>query len=554
MVFLQSLTSNVYARIGEKFIPFCLKSTRDKSLAKYILRGFTITSPQTQAAPVVRPKTFSRLFSTNQRAAISQKTPLITPVESVTRRNLMNENSIGLIRNKEQSNKFGVYSLQCLLLGWLAFLTGKNVNAEDSEEKKVLAKKLLIFLNTSDVAADPSGKAAQELGFDPVFFCNPIFQADTLAEIQSFKHHFLSEISPKSIRQLLTALEVKSIAGMTSTLNENCLEYSREVSPQFGGASVDPALTKINDKGNLYKLIPEYSPKTVVFTAKNFPYDSLKTTLEKNPLIIKPAMGYSSENVTILKNREDLDKFKASFTQSNDEFLAQTYIEGNLLLLEGYVENGKITFLGFAAENKLGNTETVFEFPVDDQVPDQHKNKAYETVTAIVERSGYENGYFHAQFIVNKDVLFVIDPNFGRIGGGGFGHILASAYGISPVQVYKHVIDIGLFKGKLLGESPYKAPPVKSLGIHYGLPEKATLKKIHLPPTLTDCYHTQIIGNGEKVCPVGVSNWAWLGILVGRSDEVLNQIDRIEIETDSGRVRPKFCDGKFKGISLGLKD
>ncbi len=135
-----------------------------------------------------------------------------------------------------------------------------------------------------------------------------------------------------------------------------------------------------------------------------------------------------------------------------DEWMVQAYISGELVSLEGFVRNGEAQILGCTGRRKILNTESWAGFPYEHRLAVTTKNQAYEKVFDLIKASEIQNAFFHIELMVNQNEAFVIDANLGRLGGGGIGEILSSAYNASPVDIFTEVLKITLFPEKEIGE------------------------------------------------------------------------------------------------------
>lgn len=222
-------------------------------------------------------------------------------------------------------------------------------------------------------------------------------------------------------------------------------------------------------------------------------------------------------------------------------WILQERIPGRLISLEGFVQGGNLQVLGFSRRTRIDLTEIANEFPADDWIDEAARARCRDAVTALVERSGYRNGYFHCEFITRGQEAHLIDGNIGRIGGGAFVEAVSLAYGIRPKDAIKHVALLPLYPD--LVASPFTRPHSElkqTLVVAYGLHQAAVLQSISLPAE-TKCSHTQFTANGKRILPIGTSDSSWIALIAGYRDDVLRELDQIVIHTSEGPMKPVYC-------------
>ena len=60
----------------------------------------------------------------------------------------------------------------------------------------------------------------------------------------------------------------------------------------------------------------------------------------KYPLVVKPAIGRGSENVHVVKSKEEFERIKRKFEEKNREYVVQSFIPGNLYVTFNFFSNG----------------------------------------------------------------------------------------------------------------------------------------------------------------------------------------------------------------------
>ena len=423
----------------------------------------------------------------------------------------------------------------------------------------------IIIIETSDVGAAYTAKAVQALGCLPIFICSlRNYQADTLEQITNYIWLESDTTSAKTIfatiQQHRNATNIlgkslRNVAGVISFL-ESRLSVAIQLAAVLGVSGIDPAVLVLADKGKVANLIPEYSPEFILFKRDVLPLAQLQNWLQKaQEIIIKPtystgALGLFKLDATEGSLTEDLLHNKMIIYSQDQwsilsgEWLAEPLIPGDLVSLEGYVCAGQVHFLGFSSRHKIKNTESLCEFPWDEQLDFSLCEQAKEAVQALIGRSHFNYGYFHVEFIFTQDRCALIDANMGRIGGGGIAQQIALAHHLSPEQVYAHVIATTLFRGQGIMENLYRERASTSVAaICYGIDQDAILDSVSLPLNHT-FLHTLILGPGAAVPAMGKNNWSWVGIAVGSSATLPLEVQKISMLTDQGAKKPYFKQGE----------
>ena len=337
----------------------------------------------------------------------------------------------------------------------------------------------------------------------------------------------------------------RDLAGVVTFLDSR-LDVCAALCRALTVNGVDQAIGVIKSKAVVNSLIPEYVPRSLHFDAREAPAADLRKMLReaRHGLIVKPAFaagakGYRevATEAQLLPAEQLVDKQLSPVLKPHD-LVVQEKIVGELVSLEGFVTKGIPCFLGATGRRKRGNSESVFIFPYDDRVDPCALTKAKEAVLALVERSGYENGFFHSEFILDGAEAWLIDANFGRPGGANLVEVFSVAYGIDPAALYALVLSVNLF-GHVPATIDWNRPLTPSLGIAYGLPQRGCLlgvEGLENPASR----HTMAQNLGCEVEAMGESNWAWVGLLAGTQADVLADVARLRLRTNFGLVAPAW--------------
>ncbi len=336
------------------------------------------------------------------------------------------------------------------------------------------------------------------------------------------------------------------VAGITS-LTDMRLPIARRLAEKFNVAGPDRAVLQLCDKQKVSSLIPEYTPPTIHFKLNEIPLDEIHRMIDKyGKVVIKPTRGSGALGTIKLEEKLKLSEIRPLLTHAGlenldaFEWLAQAYVTGTLYSLEGYCLEGKPTFLGLTRRSRIAMSEMANHFPSDnDRIIQKNAAMLYGGINALIERSMFKHGYFHCEFLVNEEAAYLIDANFGRIGGAGMIEQFAHSFEITPGEMAQHVIDVGLFSGKHLPFYSYKSNPRPSLCLCYGIKEDGRLSKVNLPTDLKS-FHTMVAKDHAFVTAIGTSDYSWIGMMSGDPETVIREINQITIETDKKEISPAF--------------
>lgn len=409
-------------------------------------------------------------------------------------------------------------------------------------------RRVIVFVESSCVGAGYSAAAAIELGYSPCFLTSPsVSQGDTRACIarQRFVECDTSNVDAM-YTALASALDLREVAFVTS-FTDTCLGVASRLTRRLSVRGLDEVVEQLKDKGLVYNWVPEYSPPSVIFSAHNIPEEAIRGLLRTSgTIMVKARMSAGGLGAFVLHSPDevaDLGRLMASSAipeyLAPDLWLAQAFVDGTLVSLEGYASKGRAVFLGFSGRKKVGMSESIIMFPWEAELSPLAMNHAKEAVTTLVKRSGFDSGYFHVEFMLKDDRAFIIDANMGRIGGGGLGEQLAIAHGITPEAVHRHVLALGLGDEVPDEVAPYEGAPQATSSVMYGIPVQATIHDVQLPESF-DGFHTRIIDYNQVVPPMGQNNWSWVGITSGVRGRIESETAKIQIQTDKGRFSATF--------------
>ncbi|WP_340614207.1 hypothetical protein [Xenorhabdus thailandensis] len=159
--------------------------------------------------------------------------------------------------------------------------------------------------------------------------------------------------------------------------------------------------------------------------------------------------------------------------------------------------------------------------------------KCKEITRTLISRSNYEYGFFHIEFIINKNNIKLIDANMGRPGGTNVMELIAFAYGIDPVKIFEHAISISILKKPVIKNQFFIETRCQDItGILYGQKETARLLRFELLNPKSS--HHLAVNMGTTVPGLGESNWSAIGTLTGKPEHVYEDLKKIKLFTDKG--------------------
>lgn len=412
--------------------------------------------------------------------------------------------------------------------------------------------KRLVFLESSDIGVRYSGQAARALGFEPLFLCDlRQYQADPRSQLAEFE---VLDIETSSIDRVLEALaRFRGDIAAVTTFADTRLRVASEVAEILRVVGVDRSVRSLKDKSAVQRLVPEFSPETVEFALRDLSqglaFESLQKLFRRAPsLIVKPVDAAGGLGLIHVQRVEDLPKLASHPVLAHvptkileGRWIAQAFIKGDLISVEGFVRAGVPRVLGISYRKKIGSTESASTFPADRALDPHARERALRGVNHLLERANFHNGYFHIEFIVDGPECVMIDANVGRIGGGAVAEQIALAYGRDPVDVFRHVLLTTLFPERSVDEV-YSCPATElreTYAILYGLEKGGSLRSVRLPRDLA-VRHTQVLGSGANVSPMGRDDWSWIGIISGRTLDSVRFANGIEIITDQGSFKPYY--------------
>jgi hypothetical protein len=408
-------------------------------------------------------------------------------------------------------------------------------------------KKLLIT-GIGCVALKYLVQALEPFGYQPVLLAR---RNSFPEQIQGYLDNLeIHDVGSTAIPQVIDYIRVHpnafdGIVAVTTLFDEQ-FTLVEALAEEFEWASPGPVLAWLSHKHSVLSLIPEYSPPSLSFKSRELRSVNLRQVDNWGPrLVLKPACSSGGLGLLHLPISGTLKADLAAHLHPSGygcdtEWVLQQEMRGRLLSFEGFVEAGWVRRLGISSRSRIGFTEVASKYPADDHLSQAIIARGWDCVEALVSRAHYQFGYFHCEFIQTATSVYLVDANMGRIGGATVLEQVALAHSINPRQLLAHVLLLPVLRANcpLSLCASARLAPQATLGIWYGLPEAATLEHLHLPDTRGQ--HTQFAVEGSQVPKVGTSDYAWVGLLCGREEDVLSDIHGITVRTDKGTLAPAF--------------
>jgi hypothetical protein len=404
----------------------------------------------------------------------------------------------------------------------------------------------LLIIESACVGAAYTGEAARNLGYHPVFLTDPAAtQGETREQVERYTSLRCDTSSVEAMVLAVERAELGDIAAVIS-LCDTSIPISVDLAQAIGARSINPIVRQLKNKAAVHDLIPDFSPPSLQFQSSAIPHAELGKLLDRfGRIIIKPcnaagglgAFPIIADELDTVEQRINDCPLPAHLNPK--AWLAQAFIEGPLISLEGFVANGQPFFFGFSGRRKIGMTESVVIFPFDDELSKVTQEASKQAATALFQRSGYRDGYFHIELMLKGDIPYVTDANIGRVGGGGLSQQFAISFGVEPTDIYRHILALSLEGDNQLGAGFQSRRNGTTWSVMYGVPVDAKLAEVRLPSDFSS-HHTRILDYGTSVTPMGTDNYSWIGIATGNVGTIERDVNAIEIATSSGVFHPVF--------------
>lgn len=412
--------------------------------------------------------------------------------------------------------------------------------------------KAILLLGTSSSGAIFAEEALALLDLRPIYLLDEAaYSGEPLSAIKECEHYSTNVFDIRDIQRVIEKNELDKKAIAITTLLDELLPNALEIAEMYNLKGPDASLKKLSKKSFLYKLIPEYSPPSLIFCPESISLNEINNFLEKTNThpgyLLKPEISSGGVGIHAFNTTPSASEILNLIIKQSDttplkqqSWILQPTLAGELISLEGYVQNGDCHFMGYSKRTRFKLTETTNSYPCDKFIPQTTRLKCEEALRTLVERSAYHSGYFHCEFILKEKKVYLIDANMGRVGGGPLIIQLGLAYNTNPAMILAHVFDLGVFTGTRLKNPPSLAgSPKETLGICYCIKNDAKILGLRLP-SLNGLFHIQLANKGNPAVAAGKSDSAWVGFLAGETESTLKAINEIIISTSDGEQKPFY--------------
>lgn len=200
---------------------------------------------------------------------------------------------------------------------------------------------------------------------------------------------------------------------------------------------------KLTNKFSIYQFaksininVPDTEFVSSVDDIKNFWY------AQKSSIVIKPIDSTNSRGFRKIDNINDINECvyqkTKSFSKTN-KIIAQKFIEGRMITLDGICSNYKHKTLAGGIKNKYFKPGINQDVTYSLDIKHPFYQKIIETNDLYVEKSGMKFGLTHSEYIITKDNNFYLIEIGGRGGGAGITNKIVPW--VSGVNLYDVLYD-----------------------------------------------------------------------------------------------------------------
>lgn len=411
--------------------------------------------------------------------------------------------------------------------------------------------KKMILLGLNTVASKYVVPALRQRGIEPLLlFDEP--PGGTVAQLigETVETHMVDMSSDKALIAWIGKLVAKDkqIRYISSSFDED-FEVTLEIAEQFSLVGPHQSFANVSNKAGVARLVPEDCPPSLRVEPGAEPdANLLAKVIGLDGCIVKPCKGSAGRLTRCFPRLDNVDPTLAVFQHLQSTpmpewgggWLIQSLVEGLLFSIEGFRQNRHTQFLGASLRSRVGLTEATNTFPADQRLGEQVCNSARAVVNRLIDATGFENGYFHCEFILRDGKPFLIDANMGRVGGGTIIEQLAVANNCNVQDIVGHVL--------LLPVIPDVRPPnylkvedqKECTAAWFGVEQDCTFLKIR-HGELEGCMLTEVAREGAYIPAMGWSDESWIGMISGPAQRALSIASQnIQILTTDGPKTPFF--------------
>ncbi|MFC4589895.1 ATP-grasp domain-containing protein [Sphaerisporangium corydalis] len=275
----------------------------------------------------------------------------------------------------------------------------------------------------------------------------------------------------RAVAEALSSIEdLRGLISSTDTWGVTGAELAAE----FGLPGIDPAVIRlVRDKAHVRDLLHREGLSTFAPLAVD---DVATMDLERLaaavglPAVVKDTSGTSSQNVWLVRDAEDLTRFRheAGRAALYGRLFAEPFLAGPVYSAETVTWAGHTRLLGLSS--RLMSPQPLFRedvtaFPV--ALPPGEFREIEEWLGAVLTVLGYTDRFAHIELAMTVDGPQLIEVN-PRIGGALVGESMCRALG---VNVYTGLVDLALGRRPRLLDAPLPGGPAVAFVLAY--PDRA---------------------------------------------------------------------------------
>jgi biotin carboxylase len=213
-------------------------------------------------------------------------------------------------------------------------------------------------------------------------------------------------------------------------------------------------------------------------------------------VILKPILGYGSQNCYVINSSEQLINVCNSLGKEFSEYFIESFCEYPIYHLDALVRNGKIIFSSIGKYNQppLNFADSNWLISIITNDESALLNNAQDMLKQILECHGINDGVFHLEFFSPTEDVLLFGEIAIRPAGGGITEAIYKAWGIHLFE--EHIrIQLGLAP---LYTSFINAPIKYSANMLYYSKTSGVIKDIDLssiqnhPSVRSVAIHTEI--------------------------------------------------------------
>ncbi|MBI2785438.1 MAG: ATP-grasp domain-containing protein [Legionella longbeachae] len=295
----------------------------------------------------------------------------------------------------------------------------------------------ILFVNVPDKHHLEKMTAAQKLGVK-VFLVAPVFQDWVKGIVNHFIQADTTNFS-ETLSILRSAYQDTPFDGVITLLDKS-VELVAAIAQEFNlPGSTLKAATTVKHKYKMREALREYGiphPKfQLVKTLKNLQDAALYIGF---PFIFKPVAASTSAAVFKIDSMEELEKAfhlmatceRPPFWLYPDEYLAEEFMNGQEISVEGVINRKQIHFAGITNKSvsSPGFTEWMHCFPT--YFEPEVCSKIYELVARAIEAVKINDCAFHVEVMMTAEGPKIVEINSRLAGAFISSHLVPMATGI----------------------------------------------------------------------------------------------------------------------------